>query len=67
MKERLALRGDKTEEVKKRLVDCIKWDSEAKASGIFYEFVKNEGTIELVIEEVTTRFLQKFDNCDSYF
>ncbi len=67
LRERLRARGDKEDEIKKRLADCVKWDSEAKASGVPYEFVKNEGTIESVTEEVTTRFLRGFGGCDSYF
>lgn len=67
LRERLQNRGDKKDEVEKRLEDCIRWDSEAKKSGISYEFVKNNGTIESVTEEVINRFLAKFSDCNSYF
>src|SRR3989344_2439959 len=67
LRERLRLRGDKEEEIDKRLADCIKWDSEAKVSGIPYEFVTNNGIVEAVTEEIVTRFLQKFGGCDNYF
>mgnify|MGYP001564620929 CR=1 FL=1 len=67
LKERLRSRGDKENEVEKRLKDCAKWDSEAKASGIPYEFVKNEGTIEFVTEEVITIFLRNLGRSDCYF
>ena len=67
LRERLRARGDKEDEIQKRIADCIKWNSEAKISGISYEFVTNNGTIESVTEEATTRFLKKFDSCDSLF
>lgn len=66
LRERLKLRGD-GEEIEKRLTDCIKWDAEARTSGISYKFVTNNGTIESVTEEVITRFLQMFGSCDIYF
>lgn len=67
LKERLLTRGDKEEEVEKRLKDCIKWDIEARTSGIQYEFVKNDSTIESVTEEVIARLVQRFGRCDCYF
>ncbi len=41
LRQRLEKRGDSMEEIEKRLKDCVRWDSEAKRSGIPYEFVKN--------------------------
>lgn len=67
LRNRLTTRGDKEEEVEKRLKDCIKWDSEAMTSGIPYEFVKNDDTIKSVTEEVVGRFIQKLGRCDCYF
>mgnify|MGYP001559264842 FL=1 len=67
LRERLKSRGDEEGEIEKRIADCIKWDSEAKISDISYEFVENNSTIESVTEKVITEFVQKFDDCDSYF
>ncbi len=62
LKERLRSRGDDEGEIEKRLKDCIKWDSEAKTSGMPYEFVKNDSTIEAVTTEVKISFLRELDD-----
>lgn len=67
LRKRLKLRGDKEDEIEKRLVNCVEWDSNAMASGIPYEFVKNNDTIEAVTQEVIARFLKKIGSCDCYF
>lgn len=67
LRERLKSRGDKEDEVEKRIKDCIKWDSEAKMSGIPYQFITNNSIVESVTEEVIKLFLQKFGGCDSCF
>jgi len=67
LRERLGSRGDKEDEIEKRLADCIKWDSEARISGIPYEFVENNGVIEDTVERVITSFLEKLDACNYYF
>ena len=67
LRERLRSRGDKEDEIEKRIADCVKWDPEAKTSDIPYEFVKNDGMIESITEEVATLFLKKFGGCDCCF
>lgn len=61
--ERLRSRGDKEDDIERRLADCVRWDSEAMASDIPYEFVKNDSTVESVTKEVIARFLQKIGDC----
>lgn len=69
LRERLKLRGDSNDEIEKYIADCVALDSMAKSSGVPYEFVENNGTIESVTGEVATRLLQKFDDCicEDYF
>ncbi len=67
LRKRLEKRGDSLEEIEKRLSDCLKWDQDALNSGIPYEFVKNDTTIEEAVVEIKNRFLVKFGGCDSYF
>ncbi len=67
LRERLTLRGDKIEDVEKRLRDCVSWDSEIRSWGVDYEFVKNDSTIESVTEDVIRRFIKKLGDCESYF
>ncbi|HEY4474552.1 MAG TPA: AAA family ATPase [Candidatus Paceibacterota bacterium] len=67
LRERLTSRGDKKDDVEKRLRDCVKWDPEIRSWGVDYEFVKNDNTIESVTEEVTNCFLNKLSNSDDYF
>jgi guanylate kinase len=64
--ERLKIRGDEQKEIEKRIADCVKWDTKAQASGIPYEFVNNNRSIESAIEEVTKRFLTKFNDYHGY-
>lgn len=65
LRNRLRLRGDEESEIERRLADCIKWDSEARASGVAYEFVENNGTVEAVSKEIEEHFLERFG--DNWF
>ncbi len=61
LRERLEKRGDDKETVERRLVDCVEWDSSARKSNIPYVFVKNDGKIETVVNEIIS--LLNFGNC----
>lgn len=50
---RLAERNTESpEEIERRIADCEKWEEEARASGIPYEFVRNDGTVEEAVRRV---------------
>ncbi len=67
LKKRLEERGDGSEEVQKRLVNCLKWDRDALSSGIPYEFVRNDSAVQEAVAEIRSRFLARFESCDSFF
>ncbi len=60
LRKRLMARGDKEEEIERRLADCVEWDYKAKTSGIPYEFVENNDTVESVTKEIVVHFLERF-------
>lgn len=60
LRKRLESRGDSEGDIERRLADCVKWDSEAKSSGVAYEFVENNDTIAAVSCKIVSRFLERF-------
>lgn len=53
LRRRLVERGTESpEEIERRIADCEKWAEEARASGISYEFVRNDGTVEEAVKRV---------------
>ena len=52
LKRRLEKRGESSEQIDRRIADCKKWEEEARFSDIHYEFVRNDRTIDEVVEEV---------------
>ncbi len=52
LRRRLTERGDLPEQIERRIVDCKKWEQEARISGVPYEFVRNDGTISEAVEKV---------------
>ena len=60
LRNRLNSRGDEDGEIERRLADCIGWDSEARASGVTYQFVENNDTVESVTKEIVDHFLERF-------
>mgnify|MGYP001558826613 CR=1 FL=1 len=52
LKQRLEKRGESPEQIERRIADCKKWEEEARSSGIPYEFVRNDGTVEEAVEKV---------------
>ena len=52
LRKRLENRGEPPEAVEKRIADCRKWEEEARASGLTYQFVTNDGTVAEAVEKV---------------
>ena len=52
MRRRLAKRGESPEQIERRIADCKNWEEEARESGTPYKFVRNDGTIEEMVEKV---------------
>lgn len=52
LRRRLKERGESEDNINRRIADCKKWEDEAKASGIYYEFVRNDGTVKEVVDKV---------------
>ncbi len=67
LRERLKSRGDKEDEIEKRLTDCLKWDWDALNSGISYEFIRNDVEVQKAVTEIKKRFLEKISASDCLF
>lgn len=52
LRARLAKRGDDETAVVRRLDDCIRWEAEARASGIPYIFIENSGPLDDAVRRV---------------
>lgn len=52
LRERLVKRGEKPEDIIRRISDCKRWDAEARAKGSFYTFVRNEQSVEEAIKKI---------------
>jgi len=52
LRQRLTDRGDDGEDIEKRMIDCLRWDIEARSSGIPYIFVSNDGPISDAVIQV---------------
>lgn len=52
LRQRLAKRGESPEDIDRRIIDCKEWENKARSSDIPYNFVKNDGTVEDVIEQI---------------
>ena len=52
LRDRLQKRGDKPEQIEKRITESAKWDENALKSNIPYIFVKNEGPVEEAVGEI---------------
>jgi len=52
MRRRLINRGDSPEQVERRISDCKKWEEEARASDISYEFIRNDRTVAEAVETI---------------
>ena len=68
LRERLKKRGEENEVIDRRISDCAAWHKSAKVSGIPYEFIDNEGTVDETIAKIA-RFLKKGKDtqCSSNF
>jgi guanylate kinase len=53
LRRRLEKRGESSEQIEKRIIDCRNWEAEAtKRSGIPYKFVRNDGTVEEAVKKI---------------
>ena len=52
LRRRLWERGHLSEEIDRRIADCVEWEKEAKESWIPYEFIRNDGTVAEAINEL---------------
>ena len=53
LRQHLADRGESQETIQKRIHNCRKWDSDAKASSIPYVFVENKKTVYDAVIHIT--------------
>ncbi|MDO8474403.1 MAG: hypothetical protein Q7S62_02570 [bacterium] len=52
LRARLLKRGDSSQDIEQRINDCKRWDDAAKASGLPYIFITNEGPIEDTVSQI---------------
>lgn len=52
LRQRLKDRGENEEVIERRIADCKKWDEEARHSPIPYVFIKNEHTVEEIVNHI---------------
>lgn len=52
LKERLVKRGDSLQDIEQRIMECRRWDAEAKASHLPYIFITNEGLVEDTVQQI---------------
>ena len=52
LRRRLAKKGESSEQIDRRIIDCKKWGDEALALDIPYRFVRNNGTVAEAVEQV---------------
>lgn len=52
LRRRLKKRGDKADDIEKRIAECVPWDIEAATSKIPYLFVRNNGAIEKPVQAI---------------
>jgi len=52
LRRRLVRRGESLEDIDRRIIDCREWENKARSSGIPYYFVRNNGTVADVVEQV---------------
>ena len=52
LQKRLRDRGETEETIARRLIDCKRWDVDARASSIPYIFIRNERTVGEIVDHV---------------
>lgn len=53
LRARLEERGDKAEDIAKRITDCKMWDAEARKSLLPYTFINNNGTVQRTLSQIS--------------
>lgn len=60
LRARLQRRGDSLQDIEQRMKECRRWDEEAKASGLPYIFISNEGSVEDTVSQILRYFPRKY-------
>lgn len=59
LQRRLEKRGDDAATAVRRIEDCREWDKAARASGVPYHFVLNDGSVERVVRAIIRKLPKK--------